>query len=121
MGGSPDIPDAHIPDPILELPDVAYIHPAPILTDLDFVMGTDFDPTTTVLKGIHSSGTDNPLPNPLALMGPQGDGDLILPVIDDFKETTGFIAVGFRMRGPRLFRKWRPPLRKLYLNLCQSK
>jgi hypothetical protein len=32
-------------------------------------------------------------------MGPQGEGDLILPVIDDFQEPTRFIAVVFWMRG----------------------
>src|SRR5205085_10443935 len=101
MGGTPDIPDTHIPDTVLELPDVAHIYPAPIFADLDLVMGTDFDPTATVLKGIHGSRTDHPFPDPLALIGPQGDGDLILPVIDHFQETTGFIAVVFRMRGTR--------------------
>src|SRR5438094_9938437 len=45
MGRTPDIPDAHIPDTVLELPNVAHIHPAPIVADLDLVMGTDFDPT----------------------------------------------------------------------------
>ena len=120
MGGTPDIPDANIPDTVLELPDVAHIHPAPIVADLDLVMGTDFDPTATLLKGVHGSGTDHAFSNPFALIGPHGDGDLFLPVIDDFQETTGFIAIVFRMRGTRLIGKGRPPLRQLYLNLCTS-
>ena len=84
---------------------MAYIHPAPIFADLDLVMGTDFDPTATLLKGVHGAGTDDPFPDPFALIGPQGNGDLILPVIDDFQETTGFIAEVFRMRGTRLIGK----------------
>src|SRR4030095_3248962 len=96
MGGPPDISDAHIPDTVLELPNMAHIHPAPILAHLDLVMGTDFDPTAPLLKGVHGTGTQYPFPDPFALMGPQGDGDLVLPVIDDFEEPPGFIAVGFR-------------------------
>jgi hypothetical protein len=121
MGGPPDITDADIPDPILELPNVPHIHPAPIVADLNFVMGTDFDPTAPVLKGVHGTGIKHPFPDPFALMGPQGNGDLVLPVIDNFQEPTGFIAVGFRMQGTLLIGKGGPPLRQLYLNLCKNK
>jgi hypothetical protein len=74
----------------------------------------------TVLKGVHGSGIEHPFPDPFALMGPQADADLILPVINDFKKATGFIAVGLRMSWTRLIGKWWPTLRKLYLNLGKS-
>src|SRR5882724_5363651 len=120
MSRPPDITDAHIPNTILELPDVAHIHPAPIVADLDLVMGTDFDPPAPLLKGVHGTGTDHPFPDAFALIGPHGDGDRLLPVIDDFQEPPGFITVGFRMRGTWLIGKGWPPLRQLYLNLGQS-
>src|SRR5262249_10307717 len=120
MGGTPDITDSYIPDTVLELPDVSHIYPTPIIADLDLVMWTDFDPTATLLKGVHGAGTDHPFPDPFALIGPHRDGALVLPVIDDFQETTGFIAVLFWMRGTWVIGKWRPTRRKLYLNLCQS-
>jgi hypothetical protein len=78
------------------------------------------NPMATVLKGVHGSGIEHPFPDPFALMGPQADADLILPIIDDFQETTGFIAIVFWMRGTRLIGKWWPTLRKLYLNLGKS-
>jgi hypothetical protein len=111
MGRTPDIPDTHIPDPVLELPDMAHIHPAPVLAHLDLVVRPHFDPTAPLLKGVHGTGSKHPFPDAFALIGPQGDGDLILPVIDDFEEPTGFIAVVFGMRGTRLIGKRRPSWR----------
>ena len=121
MGGPPDIPDAHIPDAVVELPNVAHIHPAPIVADLDLVMGPDFNALTALRKGVDGAGIDHPFADTFTPVRPHRDGHWILPVIDDFQEPTGFIAVGFRMRGAGLIGKGRPPWRQLDLNLCKSK
>src|SRR5262249_21198511 len=120
MRGTPNIADAHIPDPVLELPDLAHIDPAPVFTDLDLVMGTDFDLIAPFLNGVDGTGTEHPFPDPFALIGPHGDADLSLPVIDDFQQPTGFIAIVFWWPGAQLSGEWRPPLRQLYLHLGQS-
>src|SRR5262249_3313251 len=105
---------------VLELPDLAHIDPAPVFTDLDLVMGTDFDLIAPFLKGVDGTGTEHPFPDPFALIGPHGDADLSLPVIDDFQQPTGFIAIVFWWPGAQLRGEWRPPLRQLYLHLGQS-
>ena len=81
MRRPPDIPDPYIPNAVLELPDVAHIHPAPIFAHLDLVMGPHFDPTTSFLKGVHGTRVQHPFPDAFALIGPYDEGDLILPVI----------------------------------------
>jgi len=83
-------------------------------------MGTDFDPMATFFKGIRRTRIEHPFPDPFSLIGPERDVDPILPVINHLKDTTGFIAVSFGMRGTRIIGKWWPTLRKLYLNLCKS-
>ena len=84
-------------------------------------MGTDFDPMATFFKGIRRTRIEHPFPDPFPLIGPDRDVDPILPVINDLKDTTGFIAMRFRMRGTRVIGKWWPTLRELYLNLGTNK
>jgi hypothetical protein len=119
MCSTPDVTDSHIPCAVVELPHLAHIHPAPVFADLDLVMGTDLDPPTALLKGVDLSGADSPFANPFALIRPHGDAHLILPVIDHFKDATGFVSVAFWGSGRRLLAKLRPTGRKrdLYLNL----
>src|SRR5262249_50212436 len=72
------------------------------------------------LNGVCGAGTEDPFPDPFALIRPYCDGHLLRPVIDDFQETPGFIPIVFRGSGSRLRGKLRSPLRQLYLDLCQS-
>src|SRR5712691_5814365 len=118
--GPPDISYPDVPRPVVELPHLANIHPAPVFADLDLVMGTDLDPLAALLKGVDLSGADHPFANPFALIRPHGDAHLILPVIDDFQEATGFIRVVFRGSRSRLVGKWWPTRRELDLDLRQS-
>src|SRR2546427_11738991 len=108
MRGTPDITDSHIPRTVVELPHLANIHPAPVFAYLDLVMGTDLDPPAALLKGIDFPRVDSPFANPFAMIRPHSDAHLILPVIDDFKDATGFISVAFRRSGTRLVGKLRP-------------
>src|SRR4029077_16857449 len=83
---------------------------------------TDLDPPAVLLKGVGCSRADDPFADPFAVIGPHSDLHRFLPIIDDFKDTTGFILVAFRTRGRWLLGKLRPTgrKRKLYLNLRTS-
>src|SRR5437867_72408 len=123
MRGPPDVPNSHIPGTVVKLPHLAHIYPAPVFTYFDLIVWTNLDPPATLLKGADFSGGDHPFANPFALIRPHGDANLILPVIDDFKDTTGFIPVVFRWRGLWLLAKLRPTGRQrdLYLYLRTGK
>src|SRR6266700_3876806 len=120
MRGTPHIPDSHIPDTVVELPDLSHVHPAPVFAYLNFIVWTNLDPLAALRKRVGLSGADHPFANPFALIRPHGDAHLILPVIDDFQEATGFIRVVFRGSRSRLVGKWWPTRRELYLDLRQS-
>src|SRR5438552_497419 len=118
MGGTPDIPDPHVPGTIVELSHMAHIHPAQVFAHFDLVMWTHPDPPAPLLKGGGIPRIDHPFANPFALIRPDGERYGLLPVIDDFKKTTGYIPVVLRWSGLGLLAKLWPPWRELYLNLC---
>ena len=115
MRRTPDIAYSDVPYPVLKLTHLANIHPAPVIPHFDLVVRTDLDPLAIHLKDGWLSRGDDPFANPLAMMGPYRDFHSILPVIEDFKEATGFIRVVFRGSRARLVGKWWP-LRGLYLD-----
>src|SRR5262249_5517572 len=77
MRGTPNIPDAHIPRPVVELPDLPDIDPAPVFTYFNLIVRTDSDAPPALLKGGELSGADHPFADPLPLIGPHRNVDLI--------------------------------------------
>lgn len=77
----PHIPHGDLPHTILDLGNLSDIHPAPILAYFDLVRGADLDPLALLLQDDILTWTDRPFANPLPILGPHAQIDVIGPVI----------------------------------------
>src|SRR5207245_7250813 len=94
----PHIPDVDIPCAVLELADLANVHPAPIFSNLNFVVRAYPDWSSRLPQHRPFSRSDDPFANPLPTLGPHAHIDDVSPVIDDLNGATRLVVVPCQSR-----------------------
>src|SRR5688572_6385640 len=99
MGGSPDLPYVDPPYTILELTDLADLHPPPVVSHRHFVMRAYLEPFSPLLQDHIFSGANRPFPQPLPILGLHTQADCLSQVINDvnFATRPSRAAVGARL------------------------
>src|SRR5215813_1166424 len=93
MGRLPHIADVDIPRTVLELADLPDVHPAPIVSNLYFVVRAYSDWSSRLPQQHPFSRSDDPFANPLPILGPHAHVDDVSPVIDDLNGATRLVVV----------------------------
>src|SRR5262245_46735553 len=83
MGGTPNITYVDVPGPLLESGHLPEVYPTPVFAHLDFVTRSGPDSIATLLQYRILTRWDDPFANPLPIIGPHTEPDLVLPVIGD--------------------------------------
>src|SRR5215831_15354788 len=96
MRGAPDITDVHVPVSLLVAAHLPEVYPAPVFACLDLIVRARLDSGATFLQHRILSWSNDPFANPLAVIRPHAEVDLVLPVIVDDHDTTR--AVGSESR-----------------------